>query len=385
MPPRPTFRPQQRQQQNEYKSTPTRKVQPTGSKTDTTKIRNINEETETEEQTESDETIDPESTCYIREMMEDWQNINFITSMNFTNEKVNKTKRGEFCISTKKNNQQIFWLADTGSPSSFMNIDTAQKLLANGKTALKQPNKSIGEFRCSNNNKIDSIGTIQVDITSGSSNAKNCTILLVNKNTIKIMGRDIMDQLGLRLTMTTTNKGEKNLFNISNTHQRISKRIFNKYPHLCTRLGRSKNHVAKSTFKKEFQPTQHKGRRIPLLLTEKVERELKKLIDEKQVKKLTKCLDEHFISPVVITVKSDQSIKIALDSKILNDAIHKNKYQMQSIDHLMDKIGMKISALKTQEEKLYFSKIYLKYAYSQLPLHPDTRKHYNLNILGGNA
>ena len=109
------------------------------------------------------------------------------------------------------------------------------------------------------------------------------------------------------------------------------------------------------------------------------------MIDEKQIVKLTKCSDEHFISLVVITVKSDQTIKIALDSKILNDAIHKNKYQMQSIDHLMDKIAMKISELKTKEGTLYFSKIDLKYAYSQLPLHPETQKHYNFNKLGGNA
>ena len=58
---------------------------------------------------------------------------------------------------------------------------------------------------------------------------------------------------------------------------------------------------------------------------------------------------------------------------------------MQSIDHLMDKIGMKISELKSQEGTLYFSKIELKYAYSQLPLHPDTQKYCNFNILGGNA
>ena len=34
---------------------------------------------------------------------------------------------------------------------------------------------------------------------------------------------------------------------------------------------------------------------------------------------------------------------------------------------------------------LYFSKIDLKYAYSQVPLHEDTQKHGNFNILGGNA
>ena len=58
---------------------------------------------------------------------------------------------------------------------------------------------------------------------------------------------------------------------------------------------------------------------------------------------------------------------------------------MQSMDHLMDKIAMKISELKTKEGKLYFSKIHLKYAYSQLPLHPDTQKHCNFNILRGKA
>ena len=81
-----------------------------------------------------------------------------------------------------------------------------------------------------------------MDITSGTSTAKNCTILLVDTNKINIMGRDIMDKLGLRLTMGTQQKErERNLLNITNTHLRISKWIFQKYPHLCTRLGRSRN------------------------------------------------------------------------------------------------------------------------------------------------
>ena len=51
----------------------------------------------------------------------------------------------------------------------------------------------------------------------------------------------------------------------------------------------------------------------------------------------------------------------------------------------MDKTAMNISELKTTEGTLFFSKIGLKYAYSQLPLHPDTQKHCTFNILGGNA
>ena len=115
MPPRPTFRPQQRQQQMNTGAHPQQRFNQLAQRQTQQKVRNINEETETEEHTETEETVDPESTCYIREMMEDWQNINFINSINFTNEKVsdvNKTKRGEFWINTRTNNQQIFWLAD---------------------------------------------------------------------------------------------------------------------------------------------------------------------------------------------------------------------------------------------------------------------------------
>ena len=104
------------------------------------------------------------------------------------------------------------------------------------------------------------------------------------------------------------------------------------------RLGKSKNHIAKSILKKDISPYQHKGQRVPLHLTDIVDKENRHLLDTNQIIKREKCSDK-FISPVVITVKHDQSIKLALDSKLLNKAIKKNKYQMQSIDNLMDSVA----------------------------------------------
>ena len=143
--------------------------------------------------------------------------------------------------------------------------------------------------------------------------------------------------------------------------------------------------MAKSTFKENFTPTPHKGRRVPLHLLERVEQELEKLIEDKQIIRLEKCSDEYFISPVVITVKKNKSIKIALDSKELNDAIHKNKYQMQIIDHPIDAVANYISERSTEQETLYISKKHLKYAYSQIPLDPQLQKHCTFNIIGGKA
>ena len=56
-------------------------------------------------------------------------------------------------------------------------------------------------------------------------------------------------------------------------------------------MGRSKNHPAKSTFKENFKPTQHKGRRVTLHLLERIEKELKNLIADKQIMRLEKCSD----------------------------------------------------------------------------------------------
>ena len=51
----------------------------------------------------------------------------------------------------------------------------------------------------------------------------------------------------------------------------------------------------------------------------------------------------------------------------------------------MDTKSKKISEQKNNPGTSYFSKIDLKYAYSQIPLHKDTQKHCKFNILGGNA
>ena len=62
-----------------------------------------------------------------------------------------------------------------------------------------------------------------------------------------------------------------------------------KYPRLCTRIGKSKNCIAKSIFKQNHIPNQQKGRRVTPHLLEKVELELEKLIQEKQIIKLENC------------------------------------------------------------------------------------------------
>ena len=72
---------------------------------------------------------------------------------------------------------------------------------------------------------------------------------------------------------------------------------------------------------------------------------------------------------------------MALDSKILNKAIHKNKYQMPNIDSLIQTISQTLS--NSPHETAYFATLDLQYAFSQLNLPSATARHCNLNIVNG--
>ena len=82
----------------------------------------------------------------------------------------------------------------------------------------------------------------------------------------------------------------------------------------------------------------------------------------------------------MVSVKKDQTIKLELDSKELNKAIHKNKHQMPNIDTLVESISQQISAPASQNTT-YFSTIDLKYAYSQINLDINTANLCNFNII----
>ena len=52
-----------------------------------------------------------------------------------------------------------------------------------------------------------------------------------------------------------------------------------------------------------------------------VNEELKRMETEGHIIKLEKCDEDCFISPIVVTRKKDGSVKLALDSKLLNDQV----------------------------------------------------------------
>ena len=196
-----------------------------------------------------------------------------------------------------------------------------------------------------------------------------------------LLGRDLFPALGLSIQQYNS---PKTVNQVEQDHCAIEKQIDTDFPDLISRIGKSELHTVRSKFHKNYTPSRQKGRRVPIKFLHKVSDELKKLSDQGHIEKIQEISDKNFISPIVITVKKDKSPKLALDSKVLNKAIHKNKYQMPNIDSLIDSISQHIND-SNQGDNVYFSTIDLKYAYSQLKLHPDTSRHCNFNIICGDS
>ena len=111
------------------------------------------------------------------------------------------------------------------------------------------------------------------------------------------------------------------------------------FNHLFPRVGRIRNYKVQAEFFKNLIPIQQKGRRVSKTLQEKVDKEIEKLLEQGHIQKLEECSDNFFVSPIVITVTKDGSVKLALESRELNKQVHKNKYQMSNIEELMDIVG----------------------------------------------
>ena len=136
----------------------------------------------------------------------------------------------------------------------------------------------------------------------------------------------------------------------------------------------------RTQFLQNITPIQQNDRRIPIHLQERVEANLNELIDQKHIKKLDKLSKKkQFISSIVITVKQERTVKLALDSKKINEIIHKNKHQTQKIELSLDIIVQIIKGDDSQQT--LFTILDLRYAFLQILI--QTTEHSNFSLIRG--
>ena len=210
-------------------------------------------------------------------------------------------------------------------------------------------------------------------------------VSVISGNHQSILGRDMMGTLGLEVVqrkkvMGITGEGTSQE---EEEYDELQTYFCKLYPNLFTRIGKIRNAKVRAEFFENLKAIQQKRRRVPITLQEKVDKEIHRLINEGHIIKLQECSDKYFVSLIVITVKKDGSIKLALESRELNKQVHKNKYQMSNIDELIDGVSQIIAEKKSGN--VYFTTLDFTYAYGQVALEQKTSEQCNFSLVGGKS
>ena len=168
------------------------------------------------------------------------------------------------------------------------------------------------EYRDVNNNKIQFEGKTIANVEINGE-TKKLELLITTKKTIPLIGLDWMKQLGIKLEMEKTNPKIQNVKDPDTTEL---KRKFKKLFHENKTI---KGIEVDIELKPDAKLIEHKGRPIPIHLQPAVGKEIEKLKKNGQIEKATNINENCFVSPAVITVKKDKSVKLALDSRKLNE------------------------------------------------------------------
>ena len=273
-------------------------------------------------------------------------------------------KNKHYTATIKRNGVRKEFIIDTGSPITIMppNERTMKH------TEIQ---KITNRYQDVNKNEVKFRGKIPVNIEY-ENNKQKMEILITERTDITpLLGMDWMKTFNLtmgRIQIAENNQSEK-------------ERIISKFPDLFENNETINDTEIKIQLKPGQFPVKQKAPPVPLHLQEDVGRELEKLIKSGHLEKIKDVDEDCFVSPVVITVKSDKSVKIALESRKLNDSCVKMRPHMPNMEELLNRISVEITRDRTTQ--LLMSKIDLDYAYGQMKLSEETSRQCVFALTGG--
>ena len=253
-----------------------------------------------------------------------------------------KEMNKHFTAVVRVNGVKKEFIIDTGSPISIMPPD--ERIIKS--TEIQ---KKTNRYQDVNKNEVKFPGKIPVNIEHENNNQKMEILITERTDITPLLGMDWMKKFKLtirRIQLVENSQSER-------------EKIFNKFPDLFENNDTIKDTEINIQLKPGHYPVKQKARPIPLHLQEDVGRELEKLIKSGHLEKVKDVDEDCFVSPVVITVKNDKSVKIALDSRKLNDNCIKMRPNMPNMEELLNQISVEITRDRTLQ--LFMSKIDLDF------------------------
>ena len=162
----------------------------------------------------------------------------------------NIAKKEPLNMPTKIGNVSTTLLMDSGSGCSLLNRSLASQAVKSSPDAVWIHENLSPQLRKFSNEPIHIEGKVQAAITSNGWTSNSVIFTVVADVLKSLIGGDLFDQLGLDVTQSSSSPG--NQVNTISSSSQFKEHIAQNFPNLISRIGRSKNHVVKSNFHKNF-------------------------------------------------------------------------------------------------------------------------------------
>ena len=251
-------------------------------------------------------------------------------------------------VSIKVNeSKEINFLVDTGSEISVLNRNLYHKYFR-GRQLESLQGATINNFDGSRINFDGWLSSIPVKFRDRSANID----FLVADVPTSVVGIDGIT--ALRLTLAGSSASDTTSGSATSQAQRQSTGTEDLQNLLRNEMVELKKKVdAPATV---IQPL----RRLPVALEKPVEKEIEKLLAAGTIEAIE---NSPYVSPIVVVPKKNDTIRLCVDYRLVNDVLITDQYPVPVIDDVI----LKIRGAK------WFSRIDLASAYHQVTLHPDSR------------
>ena len=140
---------------------------------------------------------------------------------------------------------------------SFFNESLATEVV-NNSTLARWLTTHAQELKTFANEPIPVIGMMQAPIESNGWRIEDAKFVVAKDGLKPLIGRDLFEILGISITQMLCSN-ESVIVNTITTHCPFKTRLANQFPQLISGIGRSKIHIVKSKFHKNFTTETSKG------------------------------------------------------------------------------------------------------------------------------
>lgn len=265
----------------------------------------------------------------------------------------------QICVNLENRNVQME--VDTGAARSIMSHNDFCKLM--GTQVTTEPSKVI--LRSYGGQELKVKGKVQVQVAFKEEN-KKLELLLVEGNGPPLLGRDWISALKVNLMELV------NVIQTEVAEPPQLRDLMQKYADLFSEKPSTCKYEAKLQVDESVKPKFFKARPVPLAMKQLVEDEINRQVQKGVLKPIT---HSEWAAPVVTIVKPDKkSVRLCGSYDLtVNQASRLEQYPLPRTEELLTQLSGGRS----------FTKLDLKEAYLQLPLHEDSRKYMVVNTPKG--